>query len=91
VRIALGDDRATVLRMVLRQGIRVALAGLALGLLGVLALTRVFASFLYGVEPYDPVTLLGVALVLLLVCAAACLAPARKATAVDPVRVLQAE
>jgi putative ABC transport system permease protein len=91
VRIALGADRATVLRMVLRQGIRVALAGLALGLLGVLALTRVFASFLYGVEPYDPVTLLGVALVLLLVCAAACLAPARKATAVDPVRVLQAE
>jgi putative ABC transport system permease protein len=91
VRIALGADRTAVLGMVMRQGMRLTVAGLVLGLVGVLSLTRVLASFLYGVEPYDPLTLLGVAVVLLLVCAAACLSPARRATAVDPVRVLQGE
>ena len=70
---------------------RALLVILALGLVGTLALTRVLASFLFDMQPWDPPTLLGVAAILLLVCAAACLAPARRATAVDPVRVLQAE
>jgi ABC-type antimicrobial peptide transport system permease subunit len=77
--------------MVMRQGMRLSVIGLAFGLAGTLALTRVLASFLFDMQPYDPPTLLGVAVILLLVCAAACLAPARRATAVDPVRVLQAE
>jgi putative ABC transport system permease protein len=89
--MALGADRASVLRMVMRQGMRLSAVGLALGLIGTLALTRVLASFLFGMQPYDPPTLLGMAIILLLVCAAACFAPARKATAVDPVRVLQAD
>jgi ABC-type antimicrobial peptide transport system permease subunit len=77
--------------MVMRQGMRLSAVGLALGLLGSLAMSRVLASFLFDVQPWDPPTLLGVAVLLLLVCAVACFAPARRATAVDPVKVLQAE
>ena len=91
VRMALGADRRSVLLLVLAQGLRVSLVGLALGVTGTLALSRVLASFLYDMEPYDPVTLFGVAAVLVGVSALACFVPARRATAVDPVRVLQAE
>lgn len=91
VRIALGADRGSVLRMVLGQGLRVAIVGLVIGLAGTLALSRVLAAFLYDMRPYDPLTLSGVALVLVLVSAFACLAPARRATGVDPVKVLGAE
>ena len=91
VRMALGADRASVLRMVIGQGMRVAAVGLLLGLVGTLALSRVLASFLFGMKAYDPVTLAGIAVVLLLVDLVACLVPARTATSVDPVRVLQAE
>jgi predicted permease len=91
VRLALGADRTSVLRMVLRQGLKVSVVGLAIGMAGTLALSRVLASFLYGMAPYDPLTLLGVASVLMLVSALACVVPARKATMVDPVRVLQAD
>ncbi len=91
VRMALGAHRAGVLRMVLGQGMRVSMAGLALGMIATLWFTRVLESFLYGVEPNDPATLLVVGAVLVLVSAAACLAPAQRATAVDPVTVLKAE
>jgi predicted permease len=91
VRIALGADRSSVLRMVMRQGVKLSVVGLALGLAGTLALTRVLATFLFDMQPWDPPTLLAVATILLLVCAAACFVPARRATTVDPVRVLQAE
>jgi putative ABC transport system permease protein len=91
IRIALGADRNSVLRMVMSQGMRLSAIGLVLGLVGTLALTRVLASFLFDMQPWDPPTLLGVAIILLLVCAAACLAPARRATAVDPVKVLQTD
>ena len=91
VRMALGADRASVLRMVLSQGMRVAGVGFLLGLVGTLALSRVLASFLFGVRPYDPLTLAAMAVVLLLVSLTACLVPARRATSVDPVRALQAE
>jgi putative ABC transport system permease protein len=91
VRIALGADRSSVLRLVMRQGMQLSVIGLTLGLAGTLALTRVLASFLFDMQPWDPPTLLAVAAILLLVCAGACFAPARRATAVDPVRVLQAE
>jgi ABC-type antimicrobial peptide transport system permease subunit len=91
IRMALGADRASVLHMVMRQGMRLSVIGLGLGLLGTLAMSRVLASFLFDMQPWDPPTLFGTAVILLLVCAAACFAPARRATAVDPVRVLQAE
>jgi putative ABC transport system permease protein len=91
VRIALGADRSSVLGMIMRQGMRLSAIGLALGFVGTLAMSRVLASFLFDMRPWDPPTLLGVAAVLLLVCAAACFAPARRATTVDPVRVLQAD
>jgi putative ABC transport system permease protein len=91
VRVALGADRASLLRMVLGQGLRVALTGLALGLVGTLALSRVLAGFLFGMTPHDPGTLLVVSGVLTLVAVIACLTPARAATAVDPVSVLNSE
>jgi predicted lysophospholipase L1 biosynthesis ABC-type transport system permease subunit len=91
LRMALGADRASVLGMVMRQGMRLSVIGLALGLTGTLALARVLASFLFNMQPWDLPTLLGGAVILMLVCAAACFAPAWRATAVDPVRVLQAE
>jgi predicted permease len=91
VRIALGADRSSVLGMVMRQGLRLSVIGLVLGLAGTLALTRVLATFLFDMQPWDPPTLLGVAIVLLAVCALACFVPARRATTVDPMRVLQAD
>jgi predicted permease len=91
VRMALGADRKSVLGMVLAHGMRVAAVGLVVGMLATIALSRVLAALLYDMEPYDPLTLLGVAAVLILVSAVACLAPARRATSIDPVRVLSAE
>ena len=91
VRMALGADRAGVLRLVLTQGMRLAMTGLGLGMIATLFFTRTLAGFLYGVEPNDPATLLMVGAVLVVVSTAACLAPARRATAVDPVSVLKAE
>jgi len=70
---------------------RLPIAGLVVGMIAALFPTRVLTSFLYGVEPNDPATLLMVAAVLILVSGAACLAPARAATAVDPVKVLKAD
>jgi len=70
---------------------RVSGMGLMLGIAVALGSTRVLAGFLYEVEPTDPLTFAVVALMLLLVCVAACLVPARRATGVDPVEVLRAE
>ena len=89
--MALGADQVGVLRMVLTQGMRLAMTGLGLGMIATLFFTRTLAGFLYGVEPNDPATLLMVGAVLVVVSTAACLAPARRATAVDPVSVLKAE
>jgi len=76
---------------VVGQGLRIAGAGVALGLLGAAALTRVLESFLFGVTPRDPLTYLGVVAVLGVVAASASFVPARRATAVDPVEVLNTE
>jgi len=91
VRMALGAERRGVLRLVLRQGMRTALIGLTLGMGATLWSTRVLSGFLYEIEPNDPLALLSVAVVLVTVSMAACLIPARRATAVDPVDVLRAE
>jgi len=91
VRIALGAERRDVLRMVLRQGMRLALAGVGLGLIAALVLTRVIASQLYEVRPTDPATFLLVASLLTAVALAANLIPALRATRVDPAVVLRDE
>lgn len=89
VRMALGAERTEVLGMVLRDGMRLVLVGLLLGLAAAAALTRLMAGMLYGTPAVDPVTFTGVALLLLAVTAASCLVPARRATAVDPMIALR--
>jgi len=91
VRMALGARRADVLVLVLRQGITMALLGIALGSVLALGLTRLMSSQLYGVSPHDPLTFLSAGLALLLVAIAACFIPARRATGVDPVVALRCE
>lgn len=91
VRVALGAGRGGIVGMVAFQGMRVAALGLAVGLVAALALTRVLAGFLFGVEPTDVPTYLGVSLLLLAVALAASVIPALRATRVDPVEVLRAE
>ena len=77
--------------MVVRQGMTMTLIGLAVGLIGVLALSRVMVGLLYGVSPTDPFTFTGVSIVLLIVALLACLIPARRATRVDPIVALRSE
>jgi ABC-type antimicrobial peptide transport system permease subunit len=89
--MALGAKRTDVLRMVVRQGMMMTLIGLAFGLVGVIALSRVMVGLLYGVSPTDPLTFTGVSIVLLLVALLACLIPARRATRVDPIVALRSE
>jgi len=91
VRIALGAQRKDVLVLVISQGLRLALAGVALGLVAALAVTRFVASLLHGVTPTDPATFVGVSLLLLLVAGLACWLPARRATKLDPMTVLRHE
>ena len=91
VRMALGADRADVLRMVLAQGLWVCGGGLTIGILIALLTTRLLSELLYEVNPNDPISFLLGTAVFILVSALACLGPARRATAVDPAIVLQAE
>ena len=91
IRMALGARRTDVLQLVIRMGARLVVLGLAIGLLVSLALSRVIASQLWGVSPYDPVTLASVAAVLLLTGLVACWVPARRATRVDPLVALRYE
>jgi putative ABC transport system permease protein len=91
VRMALGADRATVRRMVVRRGMRHALLGTAIGLAATVMATRWLESLLFGVSPTDGATLAAVSGVLLLVALAACHGPAYRATRVDPIRALSSE
>ena len=91
IRMALGGSERDVLRLILRQGIRMVIAGLLIGLVAALALTRVMARYLLDVSPGDPLTYATVALVLTAVALAACWIPARRATRVDPGMALRYE
>jgi predicted permease len=91
IRLALGAQRENVLGMVLESGARMALAGVAIGVVVALALTRLMSSLLFGVSAHDPLTYSLVALLLFVVALAACWIPARRATRVDPMVALRYE
>jgi putative ABC transport system permease protein len=91
VRMALGAQTGTVLRMVLAQGLKLALGGIVIGLGAALALSRFIGSLLYGVRASDPLTYAGVALLLIFVALVACIIPARRAAKTDPMIALRAE
>jgi predicted permease len=91
VRVALGAARRDVVRLIVGHGLRLALTGIAAGLLGAWGLTRFLASLLFGVKPTDPLTFAGVCLVLIAVAALASYIPARRATKVDPLVALRYE
>ena len=91
VRMALGARRSDVLKLVARPGMTLAACGIAIGIGGALAFTRVLAGLLFGVQPYDPWTFSGVVALLCLVALLACYIPARRAARVDPMVALRYE
>jgi len=91
VRMALGARAGDVLGMVLREGGILAGAGVALGIAGALATSRLLAGFLFGVTPNDPTVFVSVPVLLGLVALGACAIPARRASRVDPVVALRSD
>jgi predicted permease len=91
IRIALGAQRSDVLKLVLRDGSKLTLIGVGIGIAGAIGLTRFLANMLFGVKPTDTVTFVAVSLILTGVALLACYIPARRATKVDPVVALRYE
>jgi putative ABC transport system permease protein len=91
IRMALGANRSDVLGMVVKQGMTLAGLGIAIGVAGALALSRLLTALLFGVKPYDPLTFVAVALVLAATSMVACWIPAWRATRVDPMLALRYE
>jgi putative ABC transport system permease protein len=91
IRMALGAQRDQLLQLILIDGLRPALFGLGLGLVMSVAATRIFQSMLFGTKPLDPVVLFGVIVTLLAVAVLACLAPAWRASRLDPMQALRTE
>jgi putative ABC transport system permease protein len=89
IRMSLGAAAGDVVRMVLRQSVLLASVGLAFGLAGAIALSRVLKSLLFGISATDPPTLAGVALLLLAVATAAALVPAWRASRVSPLEAMR--
>ncbi len=91
IRVALGAETRDVLRLVLQQGLTLALLGVALGVMAGLALTRLMKTFLFGVSTTDPLTFVGVALLVTFIAVLSCWFPARRATKVDPMIALRCD
>ena len=91
VRLALGARLADVLRLVVMEGMKPALTGVAIGIAAALALGRVMASLVYQVKPSDPLTFVAVAALLGFIALLACVIPAYRASRVDPVIALRNE
>jgi len=91
IRVTMGAQPVDILRIIVGEGLRLALIGVSVGLIGALLLSRVLRSFVFGVSTSDPVTFAGVAVILTLVGAAASYFPARRATRVDPLVALRYE
>jgi putative ABC transport system permease protein len=89
IRIALGADPQNILRMVITRGVKLALIGVAIGLVASFALTRFLSSLLYNTSPTDPLTFTAVAVALIAVAVAASATPARRAMHIDPIRALR--
>jgi ABC-type lipoprotein release transport system permease subunit len=89
--MALGAQKCNVFSLVIGQGMKLALAGVGLGVLAALALARVMRGLLYGVEPFDPLTFAAVSLLLVAVAGLACWLPARRAVKVDPMEAMRCE
>ena len=91
IRVTLGAQPNDVFRTVVGEGLRFALIGIGIGIAAGLLLTRLLQSFLYGISASDPLTFIGVTIVLLAVALAASFFPARRATRVDPIVALRYE
>ncbi|HEV3220343.1 MAG TPA: ABC transporter permease [Candidatus Acidoferrales bacterium] len=91
IRLALGAQRRNILRMVLRQGLGLAIVGAAIGLIGAVILSQLMSGLLFGVKPTDPLTFAGVTLLLVGVALLACYIPSRRAIRVDPLVALRHE
>ncbi|MCA1642074.1 MAG: FtsX-like permease family protein, partial [Acidobacteria bacterium] len=91
IRMALGANRSDVLRMIVRQGMKLTLVGVGVGLVGSFLVTRAMTTLLFGVKATDPLTYGGVALLLAAVALLSCLLPAHRATKVDPMIALRYE
>jgi ABC-type antimicrobial peptide transport system permease subunit len=94
IRLALGAEKNTILQMVIAQGLRLALAGVAIGVVIAFLLSRLLSGFsqlLYGVRASDPITFSMVSATLLVVAALACYLPARRAASIEPMNALRTE
>src|SRR5204863_4833867 len=91
IRIALGAEKREVLKLVLGQGMKLALTGVTIGLIASFVMTRLMGSLLFSVSATDPVTFIAIPLILTGVALAACFVPARRAAKVDPMVALRRE
>jgi ABC-type antimicrobial peptide transport system permease subunit len=91
IRMALGANQPTVLKLVVKQGMTLALTGVAVGLVGALAFGRLVSSLLYGVKPTDPLTFASISVLLIIVALIASYIPARRAARIDPMVCLRSE